>query len=350
MKTAERCLGAATVAAGGALLLVLTAALAIAGAAVLWREAPPADAAMALPAVAITPVDVPSETRTLGHRCRVYLIYQQPDPTIDVPSSDGSPEGLRSLLGWMLALFATGLALTVLSRVGAARQPLAAAMRGGCGRPVPGLLLLVLLLPMLPQLVLVHSACPLLPALLWLSATGGAIAAGAMLLGRRRLLDRLRWGDAAAGGLVADGTVLAVEVQPRELVAPPGERQTVPWYRADLSAVADSGPLRVALDDAIVDDLAAQRLGRLAAAGVVDPGRPLTVLGPAQRVPADAAAADPLCRAAPMQPRLGGGRGARVLVVAGTRTQLVRLLRVESALLVGSLAVCLAAGVLALLP
>src|SRR5205814_509584 len=123
-----------------------------------------------------------------------------------------------------------------------------------------------------PQLVLVHAGCPLLPSLLWLGSTGGALAAAAMLVGRRRLCERLRWSvtyDGGVGSLAAldDGTQVAAEIEPRGLVAPLGASRATPWFRADLSARAGEEAARVALEDAIVDEEAARRIADLAAGG-----------------------------------------------------------------------------------
>jgi hypothetical protein len=335
--------------------LVLVAAAAMGGAAALWR---PAEPAVGEPTVIFDDVagleaepegadaDIVGLTDD-GPRgtCHVYLVYDDPPVALDARHI-----WLRSFGAWLLALIGCGLAMTVLARIGTSRRPLSVALR--TPRPVPGLLMAVLILPMLPQLVLVHAGCPLLPSLLWLGSTAGGLAAAVMLLARRRLAGRLRWAIDGGGRLAAldDGTLVALEVEPAGLVLPPGEPRVTPWFRADL-AVRTGGEAgrapgetaRVALEDALVDDAAAQRIAAMAAGNGEPRGPALTVLGRMTRVPAEAAAADPLCRTAPLEARLGPG----ALIVAGTRAELVRRLRTEGALLVVALLVCIGAALFA---
>jgi hypothetical protein len=254
---------------------------------------------------------------------------------------------MRSLFGWMLALIAVGLTAASLGRMRAARRPLPLAARRS--RPVPVVMLLSLVLPMLPQLVLMHADAQLLPALLLLLASAGAGTAGAMLLARRQLASRLRWalgGDGLLGGL-PDGTLATAELEARRLVAPSAGRARTAWYRADLLGHSSEGEaIRVALEGAVVDIEAAREIASVTFSGPT--GAVLTVLGTTHRVPSDAGSVDPMQRTAPMQPRLGGGPSLPALVFAGTRVQLARRLRAESAILFGALAVSLAAAFLAL--
>ena len=217
-------------------------------------------------------------------------------------------------------------------------------------RPVPVVMLLSLVLPMLPQLVLMHADAQLLPALLLLVASAGVGTAGAMLVARRHLAARLRWAVDAPLGSLPDGTLAATEVEARRLIAPSGQPGRTAWYRADLLAFVRDGQasgeaIRVALDGAVVDVQAAREIAAVTFSGPT--GARLTVLGTTQRVPADAASVDPLARA-PMQPRLTGAPSQPTHVFAGTRAQLGRRLRSESAILLGALCVSVAAAILAL--
>jgi hypothetical protein len=103
--------------------------------------------------------------------------------------------------------------------------------------------------------------------------------------------------------------------------------------------------VRVALEGAVVDVQAAREIAAVTFTGPT--GAPLTVLGITQRVPADANSVDPLSRA-PMQPRLAGTSSHPTLVFAGTRRDLARRLRSESAILLCALLVSAAAAILAL--
>jgi hypothetical protein len=274
-------------------------------------------------------------------------VYDQPEPI----ATELRQAWLRSLAAWLLALLSCSLALTVLGRIGTLRRPLSVTLR--TPRPVSGLLLVLLLLPMLPQLVLVHAGCPLLPSLLWLGSTGGGLAAAAMLIARRRLTERLRWAVTGwgVGALSAldDGTQVAAEVEPRELVPPPGAARATPWVHADLSVDAGGEAARVALDGALVDEAAARRIAGVAAGGRLPAGTRLTVVGQTTRVPADAHAVAALCRTAPLQVRLGRGFAGRPLIVAGTRAGLMRQLRIESALCAGALCVFIGGALFAFL-
>ena len=161
----------------------------------------------------------------------------------------------------MLALVAMGLTAASLGRMRAARRPLPLAARRT--RPVPVVMLLSLVLPMLPQLVLMHADAQLLPALLLLLASAGAGTAGAMLLARRQLAGRLRWalgGDGLLGAL-PDGTLATAELEARRLVAPSAGRGRTAWYRADLLGHSREGEaIRVALEGAVVDIEAAREI------------------------------------------------------------------------------------------
>jgi hypothetical protein len=336
--------------------LVLAATAAMGAAAALWRPAGTslvepslvldedmaALEADAAPAVALATAFADEPGRG---ECRVYLVYDQPEPI----ASELRQTWLRSLAAWLLALLSCSLALTVLGRVGSLRRPLTVTLR--TPRPVSGLLLVLLLLPMLPQLVLVHAGCPLLPTLLWLGSTGGGLAAAAMLLARRRLRERLRWAVDGGGALSAldDGTQVAAEVEPRELVPPPGAAHATPWPHADLSVDAGGEAARVALDGALVDEAAARRIAEVAAGRRLPAGARLTVVGQTTRVPADAHAVAALCRTAPLQVRLGRGFAGRALIVAGPRSGLMRQLRIESALCAGALCVFIGGALFAFL-
>jgi hypothetical protein len=212
-------------------------------------------------------------------------------------------------------------------------------------RPVPVVMLLSLVLPMLPQLVLMHADAQLLPAVLLLVASAGVGTAGAMLVARRQLAARLRWAVDGPLSSLPDGTLALAEVEAKKLVAPASGRGRTPWYRADLVAQAREESIRVGLEGATVDLRAAREIAAVTFSGPT--GEPLTVMGFTQRVPAVVASVDPLSRA-PIQPRLAGTTSLPALVFAGTRKQLQRRLRSESALLFGALAVSVAAAVLAL--
>ena len=99
-----------------------------------------------------------------------------------------------------------------------------------------------------------------------------------MLFARRRLAARLRWAVMGPLAGIADGTLVLAEVEPKQLVAPPGARGRVPWFVADLSVATDGESARIALAQADVDDRAARILSRLANGGSVA-GETLTVLG-----------------------------------------------------------------------
>jgi hypothetical protein len=153
-------------------------------------------------------------------------------------------------------------------------------------------------------------------------------------------------------GSLPDGTLAAAEVEARRLVAPSVGRGRTAWYRADLlvqSRVGDPAAaeqIRVALEGAVVDVQAAREIAAVTFSGPT--GARLTVLGQTQRVPADSSSADPMMRTAPTQPRLQGTPSQPAMVFAGSRGQLARRLRVESALLFGALIVSAAAAILAL--
>jgi hypothetical protein len=167
-----------------------------------------------------------------------------------------------------------------------------------------------------------------------------------MLFARRRLAARLRWAMMGPFAGAVDGTLVLAEIEPKKLVAPPGARGRVPWFAADLTASAQGEHARIALGQADVDDRAARLLSRLANGGSVD-GETLTVLGAAQRVPADAASADPLCREAPMMARIGRSATARAIVSAGTPNDLLRRLQLECVLCATLFGICLGSAALA---
>jgi hypothetical protein len=342
------------------LSLVLGAAAALGGAAALWR--PAADSTE--PHVVVLDAQPPAEllhedeelrvwpTRwadldgtaadQLGAPAPVHVYFMYAEPAMAMRRA-----WLRSLFGWMLALVAMGLVAAALGRMRAARRPLPFAARPM--RPVPVVMLLSLVLPMLPQLVLMHADAQLLPALLLLVASAGVGTAGAMLVARRHLAARLRWAVDAPLGTLPDGTLAAAEVEPRRLVSPAAGRGRTAWHRADLLAQTREDTtgesVRVALEGAVVDVQAAREIANVTFSGPT--GARLTVLGITQRVPADAASVDPLARA-PMQARLAGTTAHPAHVFAGTRAQLQRRLRAESAILFGALAVSVAAAILAL--
>jgi hypothetical protein len=195
--------------------------------------------------------------------------------------------------------------------------------------------------------VLMHADAQLLPALLLLLASAGVGTAGAMLVGRRQLAARLRWAADGTLSNLPDGTLATAEVEARRLVAPSAGQRRTSWYRADLLTQVgrDGEAIRVALDGAVVDVQAAREIAAVTFSGPT--GTRLTLLGTTQRVPAEAHSVDPLARA-PMQPRLTGTPTQPSHIFAGTRLQLARRLRAESAILLLALSVSLAAALLAL--
>src|SRR5262249_5612621 len=192
------------------------------------------------------------------------------------------------------------LAAVGLARLGNTRRPLALTVLSR--RPVPAAVVLSLLSPVVPPLVLMHAEREILPSPVLLMASAAAALALSMLLARRRLAARLRYAAMGPLGGQSDGAVVLAEVEAKKLVAPPGARGRVPWFIADLAVDAGGEPARVALGQADVDEGAARVLSRLANGTPGGDGK-LTVLGCTGRVPADAAAADPLCREAPMMAR-----------------------------------------------
>ena len=140
--------------------------------------------------------------------------------------------------------------------------------------------------------------------------------------------------------------MVAAEIEPQRLMSPPGVARRTPWHRADLAGTVDGEPVRVALDGALVDARAAREIATVTFAGPT--GTRLTVLGVATRVPAEARAADPLCRHASMQARVSGSPGQPAVVFAGSREELSRRLRAECAMLLGALLVSVGAALLAL--
>jgi hypothetical protein len=251
---------------------------------------------------------------------------------------------MQSLASGLIALLTVALAALGLSRLATLRRPLPMTILAR--RPVPAAVILSLLSPVVPPLVLMHAEREILPSPVLLMASACAALALSMLLARRKLAARLRW--AVMGPLAAldDNTLVLAEVTPKKLVPPPGARGRVPWFLADLSIAVEGEPARVALGHADVDERAARLLAKLANGGSAGDAR-LTVLGAAARVPADAAAADPLCRDAPMQARLGRGPTGRALVAFGTPSQLLRRLQVECLLLALLFGICLSAAGLA---
>ncbi|HZS42103.1 MAG TPA: hypothetical protein VFF06_34980 [Polyangia bacterium] len=266
---------------------------------------------------------------------------------------------LEPLGRWLAVLLALGLVATILGSVGAARRPLpiaASAVRQPA-RPislVERLLVLVCLWsPLLMLLGLMQAQHGLLSTVLLASAGVGAGACAMMMSARRRLLARLRWALGGRMDRLPDGTPISCEVDAKRLVAPPGLRGAVPWYRADLTVVVPGGgdtistAARVALDDALVDEAAARALLRVALGKPA--GTTLTVLGQAHRAPADACSALALDRYAPTQTRIGSTRAARAIVVAGSPAELARRLRHEGLLLGGALAASVGAALLTML-
>ncbi|MDB4964793.1 MAG: hypothetical protein JWN44_482 [Myxococcales bacterium] len=251
---------------------------------------------------------------------------------------------MQSLASGLIALLTVALAAVGLARLGSARRPLA--MTVLARRPVPAAVVLSLLSPVVPPLVLMHAEREILPSPVLLMASAGAALALSMLMSRRRLAARLRWAVMGVLGGHSDGTLVLTEIEPKKLVAPPGARGRVPWFVADLAASAGGESARVALGQADVDDGAARLLSRLANGGLVA-GETLTVLGATQRVPADAASADPLCREAPMMARIGRSSCARAVISAGTPADLLRRLQLECVLLAVLFGICAGSAALA---
>lgn len=251
---------------------------------------------------------------------------------------------MQSLASGLMALMCVALAAVGLARLGNARRPLA--MTVLARRPVPAAVVLSLLSPVVPPLVLMHAEREILPSPVLLMAAAGAALALSMLFARRRLAARLRWATMGPLAGVTDGALVLAEVEPKKLIAPPGARGRVPWFVADLAVSAEGENARIALAHADVDERAARLLSRLANGGSVA-GETLTVLGAAQRVPADAASADPLCREAPMMARIGRSTTARAVVSAGTPAELLRRLQLECVLCATLFGVCLGSAALA---
>ncbi|MGZ3443735.1 MAG: hypothetical protein ACXVDD_29645, partial [Polyangia bacterium] len=251
---------------------------------------------------------------------------------------------MQSLASGLIALLTVALAAVGLARLGNARRPLA--MTVLARRPVPAAVVLSLLSPVVPPLVLMHAEREILPSPVLLMASAGAALALSMLFARRRLAARLRWAVMGPLGGNGDGTLVLAEVEPKKLVAPPGARGRVPWFVADLAVAAEGENARIALAQADVDDRAARLLSRLANGGSIA-GETLTVLGSAQRVPADAASADPLCREAPMMARIGRSPTARAVIAAGSPTDLLRRLQLECVLCATLFGVCIGSAALA---
>jgi hypothetical protein len=253
---------------------------------------------------------------------------------------------MQSLASGLLALFAVAIAGVGLARLGQMRRPLA--MTVLARRPVPAAVVLSLLSPVVPPLVLMHAEREILPSPVLLMAAALAVLALSMLFARRRLASRLRWAAVGPLGGLEDGTLVLAEIEPKKLLPPPGARGRIPWFMADLSVSSDGEIARVALAQADVDDRAARILSRLAN-GIGIGGETLTILGAAVRVPADAASADPLCRSAPTQARIGRAAIGRAIVTAGSPAMLLRRLHVECVLLGLLSGICVAAAGLAFL-
>ena len=261
---------------------------------------------------------------------------------------------LRSLGRWLLVLLSMVFVAALLGSVGAARRPLplaAMAVRQPA-RPVPLverlLVLACLWSPMLMLLGLLQAEREMLSSVLLCMAVTGAVSAAVMLASRRRLYARLCWALEGRLNDQPDGVMVKAEVDPKRLVAPPGEKGPTPWFRADLIVNADeSGPARVSLDGVVVDDEAARTLVRMAMG--LSPMTRLTVLGAATRAPADAAGAQPLDRMAATQARISHGEAGRTLLVGGSPLVLARRLRSESLLLAAALFASLSAAFLTLL-
>ena len=251
---------------------------------------------------------------------------------------------MQSLASGLIALLTVALAAVGLARLGGARRPLA--MTVLARRPVPAAVVLSLLSPVVPPLVLMHAEREILPSPVLLMASAGAALALSMFLARRRLAARLRWAVMGPLAGIGDGTLVLAEVEPKKLVAPPGARGRVPWFVADLAVAAEGENARIALGQADVDDRAARLLSRLANGGSLQ-GETLTVLGSTQRVPADAASADPLCREAPMMARIGRSPVSRAVISAGTPHDLLRRLQLECVLCATLFGVCLGSAALA---
>jgi hypothetical protein len=265
---------------------------------------------------------------------------------------------MRSLGRWLLVLLSMVFVAALLGSVGATRRPLplaAIAVRHPA-RPVPLverlLVLACLWSPMLMLLGLLQAEREMLSSVLLCMAATGVMSSAVMLAARRRLLQRLRWAvEGRLDGAESDETVKA-EVEARKLAPPPGEEGPTPWFRADLivsepvRAGEPASHARISLDGLIVDDEAARTLVKMAM------GQPaearFTVLGSAERAPADAHGAQPLDRVAPTQTRVVSTPSTRALLVAGSPAQLARRLRAESILLAGALAGSATAAVLTL--
>jgi hypothetical protein len=332
------------------LFLVLGAAACLGGASALWHpaggnldqhivvldSAPPAD--MLHDEDTVWPASFGELDSGTPEVAPVHVYFMYSEPAVAIRRA-----WLRSLFGWMFALVAMALVAAALGRIRALRRPLPLAARPM--RPVPVVMLLSLILPMLPQLVLMHADAQLLPALLLLVASAGVGTAGAMLVARRQLLSRLRWAVDGPLSSLPDGTLAVSEVEAQKLVSPAPGRGRTAWYRADLLARSVQEAIRVALEGAIVDLQAAREIAAVTFSGPT--GARLTVVGLTQRVPSTVSTVDPLSRA-PTQARLAGTASMPTLVFAGTRRQLQRRLRAESAILFGALCVSILAAILAL--
>jgi hypothetical protein len=282
--------------------------------------------------------------------------------TLNAPAeateSDACPlhATLRSLGRWLLVLLSMVFVVALLGSVSSSRRPLpllAMAVRHPM-RPIPIaerlLVLACLWSPMLMLLSLMQAEREMLSSVLLCMATTGILCAASMLAARRRLAAQLRWAFPGPLREQAAGAVVRAEVDARRMAPPHGAAGPVPWFAADL-VVATRGEaspeiVRVALDGAIVDEGAARALVRMAMG--LPAQVPLTVLGPIAHLPADADSVGPHDRV-PTQARVGLGRGARALVVAGTPAQLARRLRGEALLLSGALCASVAAALLVLL-
>lgn len=251
---------------------------------------------------------------------------------------------MQSLASGLIALLTVALAALGLARLANVRRPLPMTILSR--RPVPAAVILSLLSPVVPPLVLMHAEREILPSPVLLMASACAALALSMLLARRRLASRLRWAVMGPLNAIGDGTLVLAEVTPKKLVPPPGARGRVPWFLADLAVTVEGETARVALGQADVDERAARLLSKLANGGAGG-DETLTVLGSSARVPADAASADPLCREAPMQARVGRGASGRALVAFGSPAQLLHRLHVECLLLALLFGICLGAAGLA---
>jgi hypothetical protein len=253
---------------------------------------------------------------------------------------------MRSLAAGLVALVIMALVAVGLTRLSVARRPLAVTMLAR--RPVPSVVVFSLLSPMVPPLVLMHAERDVMPSPVLVMAAAGAALALSMFVSRRRLAAMVRWAVLGPLGRNRDGALVMAEVEAKKLVTPPGARGRMPWFVADLSVMHEGEAARVSLSQATVDERTARLLHRLAS-GSGGVGEKLTVIGCVARVPADAAGADPLCREAPTQPRLGRAPTGQALVTAMSSTELKRRLNLESAMLVGLFFLCVAAAGLALL-